>query len=65
MSRNTLESNISAYNTSDEYYDSYGKFFLYGDTKGEMKDALRIYNKGAMLWDLNRCSLCEGPQKQH
>ena len=45
MSRNTLESNISAYNTSDEYYDSYGKFFLYGDTKGEMKDALRIYNK--------------------
>ena len=45
MSRNTLEGDISAYNTSDEYYDSYGKFFLYGDTKGEMKDALRIYNK--------------------
>ena len=45
MSRNTLESQIEAYNNSDEYYDSYGKFFLYGDTKGEMHDGLRIYNK--------------------
>ena len=45
MSRNTLESQIEAYNNSDEYYDSYGKFFLYGDTKGEMHDRLRIYNK--------------------
>ena len=45
MSRNTLESQIEAYNNTDEYYDSYGKFFLYGDTKGEMHDGLRIYNK--------------------
>lgn len=44
MSRSTLESNIVAY-TSPEYYDSYGKFFLYGDTKGEMTDQVRIYNK--------------------
>ena len=45
MSRNTLESQIEAYNNRDEYYDSYGKFVLYGDTKGEMHDGLRIYNK--------------------
>ena len=44
MSRSTLESEISAYKTAD-YYDSYGKFFIYGDTKGEMTDQVRIYNK--------------------
>ena len=49
MSRNTLESQITAYNNSEEYYDSYGKFFLYGDTKGEMKDALESTTKWAML----------------
>ena len=44
MSRSTLESEITAY-TPPEYYDSYGKFFLYGDTKGAMTDQVRIYNK--------------------
>ncbi len=44
MSRSTLESEIEAYHTP-EYYDSYGKFFLYGDTKGKMTETLRIYNK--------------------
>ena len=44
MSRSTLESDIAVY-TSPEYYDSYGKFFLYGDTKGAMTDQVRIYNK--------------------
>lgn len=44
MSRTTLETTIAEYKTS-EYYDSYGKFFIYGDTKGEMTDKLRIYNK--------------------
>ena len=44
MSSSTLESEITAY-TSPEYYDSYGKFFLYGDTKGAMNNQLRIYNK--------------------
>ena len=43
MSRSTLESDI-AYGAA-EYYDSYGKFFLYGDTKGAMTDQVRIYNK--------------------
>lgn len=44
MSRSTLESEIAAY-TSPKYYDSYGKFFLYGDTKGVMTNQVRIYNK--------------------
>lgn len=44
MSRSTLESDITAY-SAPEYYDSYGKFFLYGDTKGAMTDQVRIYNK--------------------
>lgn len=44
MSRTTLESSISEYNTGD-YWDSYVKFFVYGDQKGKMNDQLRIYNK--------------------
>lgn len=44
MSRTTLESKIPAYSDSS-YWDSYGKFLVYGDTKGSMTDALRIYNK--------------------
>lgn len=44
MSRSTLESDVAAYSAA-EYYDSYGKFFLYGDTKGAMTDQVRIYNK--------------------
>lgn len=27
------------------YYDSYGKFLMYGDTKGQMTPNLRLYNK--------------------
>ncbi|NNL79690.1 MAG: hypothetical protein HKO67_04325 [Flavobacteriaceae bacterium] len=32
------------YNTTD-YYDSYGKFFIYGDNKDPIPDHVRIYNK--------------------
>ena len=32
------------YNT-DEYYDSYGKFFLFGDSKEPIPDHIEIYNK--------------------
>ncbi len=32
------------YNT-DEYYDSYGKFFIFGDTKENIPDHIKIYNK--------------------
>ncbi len=28
-----------------EYYDSYGKFFVYGDSKERIPDAIKIYNK--------------------
>lgn len=28
-----------------EYYDSYGKFFMYGDTKKHIPDHIKIYNK--------------------
>lgn len=44
MSRTTTESKIDAYNTG-EYWDSYGKFLIYGDQKGAMHNGIRIYNK--------------------
>lgn len=31
--------------TSDPYYDSYGKFFIYGDSKDPIPDYIKIYNK--------------------
>lgn len=44
MSRNTLESTYPNY-TDDAHWDSYVKFFIYGDRKGAMTDTVRIYNK--------------------
>ena len=44
MSRTTLESANPDYNR-EEYWDSYGKFLIYGDKKGAMTPTLRIYNK--------------------
>ena len=44
MSRNTLESNYPNYK-DQEYWDSYCKFFIYGDKKGAMTPEIRIYNK--------------------
>lgn len=29
----------------EEYYDSYGKFFIYGDSKERIPDDIKIYNK--------------------
>ena len=31
--------------TSEDYYDSYGKFFIYGDDKSPIPDHIKIYNK--------------------
>ena len=31
--------------TDEEYYDSYGKFFIYGDSKDPIPDHMTIYNK--------------------
>ena len=44
MSRTTLESNYPNYKDK-EYWDSYCKFFIYGDKKGAMTPEIRIYNK--------------------
>jgi hypothetical protein len=44
MSRSTLESEFPNYN-DQEYWDSYGKFLIYGDQKGVMNNGLRSYNK--------------------
>ena len=44
MSRNTLESTNPNYNNG-KYWDSYSKFFIYGDQKGAMNREIRIYNK--------------------
>ena len=44
MSRNTLESDYPNYQT-DNYYESYVKFFMFGDTHDPMPDNIRIYNK--------------------
>ena len=45
MSRNTLESNDPDYSSDPDLYDSYVKFFIYGDQKGTMTDEVRIFNK--------------------
>ena len=45
MSRNTLESEEPNYANDSTYYDSYVKFFIYGDRPGQMNDSVRIYNK--------------------
>lgn len=39
------ESGIDIYSNEDEYYDSYVKFLMYGDTKERMPQHVRIYNK--------------------
>ena len=45
MSRNTLESNDPDYSSDPDLYDSYVKFFIYGDQKGAMTNNIRIFNK--------------------
>ena len=44
MSRTTLESNYPDYNDG-KHWDSYCKFFIYGDQKGAMIPEIRIFNK--------------------
>ena len=45
MSRNTLESKSPQYLSETGFYDSYVKFLIYGDRKGEMSSNIRIFNK--------------------
>lgn len=44
MSRTTTETKELPYKEV-EYWDSYGKFLIYGDEKGKMHDGIRVYNK--------------------
>jgi len=42
---------------SEEYYDSYVKFFMYGDKKEDIPDSLKIYNKVGFAYGyLTDCS---------
>ena len=45
MGRNTLESDDPRYTEQLGYWDSYNKFLLYGDLKGQMSPKIRIFNK--------------------
>lgn len=45
MGRHTLESEDARYTEANGYWDSYNKFLIYGDTQGQMRPSLRIYNK--------------------
>ena len=44
-SRKTTEVELPNYKNDTLYWDSYVKFFLYVDNKGEMNPEVRIYNK--------------------
>ena len=44
MSNRPRESKAPVYNEK-AFHDSYGKFFMYGDTKERMPDNIRIFNK--------------------
>ena len=50
MSRTSIEDNKSTIVNRDKYWDSYSKFFIYGDKKGEMNDNIRISNKVGMAY---------------
>ena len=45
MSLLPRESKYPLYEDNDHYYDSYCKFFMFGDTKERIPDHIRIYNK--------------------
>jgi hypothetical protein len=45
MSMSPLESNSPLYNKDTTYYDSYCKFFMFGDNKKPMPKNIRIFNK--------------------
>ena len=50
MSRTSIEDNNSSIKNRNKYWDSYSKFFIYGDKKGEMNDNIRISNKVGMAY---------------
>jgi hypothetical protein len=47
-----------------EYYDSYGKFFIYGDTESQIPESVRIYNKvGYAYGTLTDCAYVHDLEK--
>ena len=50
MSRTSIEDNDTIKRNDFKYWDSYSKFFIYGDKKGEMNDEIRISNKVGMAY---------------
>lgn len=48
MSMYPTESNIPRYDTT--YHNSYGKFFMYGDTKKDIPEHIRIFNKAGWAY---------------
>ena len=50
MSRTSIEDNNINMINKNKYWDSYSKFFIYGDKKGEMNDDIRISNKVGMAY---------------
>jgi hypothetical protein len=49
MSRTPPEVDVPFYDR-DHYYDSYCKFLMYGDLKGEISNRIRIYNKVGLAY---------------
>ena len=49
MSRTPNEVTIPFYDR-ETFFDSYGKFFIYGDKKGEMTNTTRVYNKVGLAY---------------
>jgi hypothetical protein len=45
MSTLPRESGEPAYPDREEYYDSYGKYFLFGDSKAPIPSHIRVFNK--------------------
>ena len=50
MSRTSIEDNSVVKKNNNKYWDSYSKFFIYGDKKGKMTDEIRISNKVGMAF---------------
>lgn len=50
MSRTSIEDSSVVKKNNNKYWDSYSKFFIYGDKKGKMTDEIRISNKVGMAF---------------
>ena len=59
-----LPKSYSFYKNNPEYYDSYMKFFMFGDSKDTIPDDIKIYNKvGTAYGYLIDCAYIENTTK--